>query len=342
MLFPRQRLDLKTPSGRWKCPFAECEYHNDGVLFELELSDHLAIAHGNTAIPNFVPDNRASLNDGTRHADALPLEMDARSPAQLGASTGDFDKSSLSPHSQQLSQESPDLSQEHKCFFCVKVFRRSEHLKRHMRTHTQDKPFVCTFPGCGAMFSRRDNHTRHLHARHLRAHSKKPESVQENLGLHCVVESCGYTPNDMEALREHVSREHKDHRVGFGLDNEGRPVSMFSLEVPVDGAAVKAPFQPDLKRFTFSPATITLERVYRAAEIEGLNYLDAWEKRDASLALRKLESELLQQEPERSKVNAEIYDICLGLNRTRRERQRELASIHEADIRNSEPMELPW
>ncbi|EEU48323.1 uncharacterized protein NECHADRAFT_90580 [Fusarium vanettenii 77-13-4] len=46
----------------------------------------------------------------------------------------------------------------HICPHCTRVFKRSEHLGRHVRTHTKEKPFVCT---CGAAFARRDLLTRH-------------------------------------------------------------------------------------------------------------------------------------------------------------------------------------
>lgn len=37
---------------------------------------------------------------------------------------------------------------------CGRLFKRLEHLKRHVRTHTQERPYVC---GCGKAFSRSDN-----------------------------------------------------------------------------------------------------------------------------------------------------------------------------------------
>ena len=48
---------------------------------------------------------------------------------------------------------------------CGRLFKRMEHLKRHLRTHTMERPFICDF--CNRRFSRADN----LNA-HIRTHSR--------------------------------------------------------------------------------------------------------------------------------------------------------------------------
>lgn len=50
-------------------------------------------------------------------------------------------------------------------FSCGRLFKRMEHLKRHLRTHTMERPYAC--PRCKKRFSRSDNLNQHLrtHAR---------------------------------------------------------------------------------------------------------------------------------------------------------------------------------
>ncbi|CAG7915544.1 unnamed protein product [Penicillium olsonii] len=49
------------------------------------------------------------------------------------------------------------------CVHCGRNFRRTEHLERHIRTHTKEKPFICF---CGAAFTRRDLLKRHTRISH--------------------------------------------------------------------------------------------------------------------------------------------------------------------------------
>lgn len=52
---------------------------------------------------------------------------------------------------------------------CKGRFKRQEHLKRHMMSHSKIKPFICWVPGCRRAFSRSDN----LKAHYGKTHSKK-------------------------------------------------------------------------------------------------------------------------------------------------------------------------
>lgn len=52
---------------------------------------------------------------------------------------------------------------------CPSRFKRQEHLKRHMKSHSKEKPHVCWVPGCHRAFSRSDN----LNAHYTKTHSKR-------------------------------------------------------------------------------------------------------------------------------------------------------------------------
>ncbi|RUS19545.1 hypothetical protein BC937DRAFT_87312 [Endogone sp. FLAS-F59071] len=61
---------------------------------------------------------------------------------------------------------------------CGKIFKRSEHLKRHIRSiHTMEKPFPCTYAGCPKRFSRSDNLNQHIR---IHRHNGKEKTATRN------------------------------------------------------------------------------------------------------------------------------------------------------------------
>ncbi|KAL6713110.1 hypothetical protein ACLMJK_009231 [Lecanora helva] len=105
---------------------------------------------------------------------------------------------------------------------CGRLFKRLEHLKRHVRTHTQERPYVC--PHCSKAFSRSDNL-----AQHRRTHEARPDGEIGN-----------YSDDDLEA-----------EEAEFGvLDDESPPPpdhsnymhnamsNMASMRMPATGMAV--------------------------------------------------------------------------------------------------------
>ncbi|RUS14740.1 hypothetical protein BC937DRAFT_93404 [Endogone sp. FLAS-F59071] len=59
---------------------------------------------------------------------------------------------------------------------CNMVFTRSEHLARHARKHTGEKPFQCIVPNCNRMFSRFDNMMQHTQT-HSHRFGKPPMNL---------------------------------------------------------------------------------------------------------------------------------------------------------------------
>lgn len=93
-------------------------------------------------------------------------------------------------------------------FGCGKCFRRSEHLKRHVRSiHTNDKPYDCPWSVCMKSFSRHDNLNQHLKVHRL--------------------EEGGEVLNGLHVSSDGVLRTDVDETVVHPLPNKLSDVSLF-------------------------------------------------------------------------------------------------------------------
>jgi len=79
---------------------------------------------------------------------------------------------------------------------CGRLFKRLEHLKRHVRTHTQERPYICNH--CNKAFSRSDNL-----AQHRRTHDRD--------GASGPTESYSYSEEDDDGQLHHGEDDGSDH-----------------------------------------------------------------------------------------------------------------------------------
>lgn len=80
----------------------------------------------------------------------------------------------------------------HLCTECPKAFSRAENLKIHIRSHSGEKPYRCSVEGCNKAYSNSSDRFKHT-----RTHSTEKPYV-------CKFPSCNKRYTDPSSLRKHV------------------------------------------------------------------------------------------------------------------------------------------
>lgn len=98
----------------------------------------------------------------------------------------------------------------HICTFnnCTKAFSRAENLKIHIRSHTLEKPYKCNFPGCTKSYSNSSDRFKHS-----RTH-------QNNKPYMCKVSGCLKRYTDPSSLRKHVKTFNHDNLNNLSLNQK--------------------------------------------------------------------------------------------------------------------------
>ncbi|OBZ81879.1 Transcription factor IIIA [Choanephora cucurbitarum] len=81
------------------------------------------------------------------------------------------------------------------CQYCDKSYRKPSKLTEHERSHTGERPFVCTFQGCEKAYFR---------STHLKVHEKSHLNIKD---YHCSFEGC----DAAFSTRQHLQRHEKIH-----------------------------------------------------------------------------------------------------------------------------------
>ena len=165
-LFPQMSPDQPEPM------YKDILHNSDGTLNDIHLlgfdtQDRSASSQNMSPIFN-LPSSAMNIN----------LSNSRSAPHQVvseGSKNLTLDKSALQDASSRRPlikvldrTDTIDPKKKHPCPICKARFQRPEHVKRHLKSHSSEKPFECDEPNCGKRFNRKDNLKAHIKKLHHR------------------------------------------------------------------------------------------------------------------------------------------------------------------------------
>lgn len=134
-----------------------------------------------------------------------------------------------------VSELGPYPQKSHSCPIpmCGRLFKRLEHLKRHVRTHTQERPYHCDL--CNKSFSRSDNLAQHKRTHEISADGSAPseeEMEEEREAAMGLTEDVGESVDAVASYQPISMATGADMRAATG---GGMPthVNMHTLNAPI-------------------------------------------------------------------------------------------------------------
>ncbi|KAI8364747.1 uncharacterized protein BYT42DRAFT_590237 [Radiomyces spectabilis] len=103
------------------------------------------------------------------HMNSLPFDSDDNNHPTNEDTNINYDVFSEPSFSPSISADLATKKKQYPCTVCQKCFSRPSALRTHSYTHTGEKPFQCTSPGCGRRFAVISNLRRHF-----KVHKKTP------------------------------------------------------------------------------------------------------------------------------------------------------------------------
>ncbi|XP_039654384.1 Krueppel-like factor 15 isoform X3 [Perca fluviatilis] len=123
---------------------------------DIKIAQLLVNIQGQTfaLVPHILPS--PSLNVSSKFVRIAPIPIAAK-PLGLGDCSASQGSGVLLGGQKFQKNPVADLLKMHKCTFpgCTKMYTKSSHLKAHLRRHTGEKPFACSWQGCGWRFQER-------------------------------------------------------------------------------------------------------------------------------------------------------------------------------------------